>query len=58
MQEWWSSEPRRVLVLAGQMPVHMDGGSYAGVGMGWTGDGRLGHNCCAGASAGLSLQLH
>lgn len=40
------------------MLVWMDGGSYAGVGMGWTGDGRLEYNCRAGTSAGLPLQPH
>lgn len=42
MQEWWSSEPRRVLVLAGQgqMPVQMDGGAM--LGWAWAGLGMAG----------------
>lgn len=60
MQEWWASEPGRVLVPVGQglVLVWMDRWSHAGAGPGWTGDSRLGHSCHAGASTGLSLQLH
>lgn len=58
MQEWRGSEPGLVPAGQGLMLVWMDRGSHAGAGVGWTGDGRLGCNCHAGASTGLSLQLH